>query len=235
MHAAVTSTSRCWLPAPSAANPRPFTSAGPLRPCLAQHRAASLYVTASSSNGTGPSLNGATAVDPNKQRPSRHDFAPSSMPKSGTLPTVGDAAEDGGWLETAAARLAAANGGNLYATSPPPADRRQHGQSAAVGAADGVAQPADQKSSNVAAGPRGDAAGAAAARGSAQPDAGAGRGGSRSPAGVTAAEAPSADGGTDGAQPLVSVGQVQPWGRTIAQALAAGEQTRRRHDEASAR
>jgi hypothetical protein len=34
--------------------------------------------------------------------------------------------------------------------------------------------------------------------------------------------------------PPVSIGQVQPWGRTIAQALAAGEQTRRRHDEASA-
>ena len=227
----MTSTSRCWLPAPTSANPRPATFAAPYFPSRPQLRATSPRISASSSNGAGPSLNGSTAVDAGKQRLTSPRDMPIARPGYDAPPSAAEGAEDGGWLETAAARLAEANGGNLYATSPPVADQQQPGSSAAASAVEAAIHAASLNSNSVTGDPRDGGAEGAATRRGAQMDAGAG-GALSSPGNPQAAETVAAVGSVDAAP--VSMGEVQPWGRTVAQALAAGEQTRRRHDEASA-
>ena len=224
----MTGAAPCWLPAPVAGCPRPCPRcAGRLG--AARLRLPSWHPPASSSNGAGPVHNGGGAATERRPSPPAHTW---SAPAGVAGPPPRETAEEGGWLEQAAARIADANGGNLYATGPPPADHRK--------AASSKSTPADVT-------PSGDPPEESPGRSSdavpradmTQRDAAAatltGTGLQSGTAPASEAEAAKAGGQvTDAPQVATTTGEVQPWGRTVAQALAAGEQTRRRHDEASA-
>ena len=217
--------SPCWLPAPVAGCPRhcPTCTGLPRAPRL---RAAHLHPLASSSNGAGPVVNGGAATE---QRPSppTHTWKASG----GDEPSPRETPEEGGWLEQAAARIADANGGNLYATGPPAApgsSRRAASPEAASASAASSADPEKGRSADAV--PRADVS----QRDSA-PATPTGTGLQSNGAPASGAKAAKAGGQPVSDAPHATAGEVQPWGRTVAQALAAGEQTRRRHDEASAR
>ena len=324
----------CWLPAPVSGCPRHCPTCTGLPRAPRPFRAPHLRPPASSSNGAGPVLNGGSSAA-TEQRPSPPARSWPAPPPPGVAenpPPAGDTAEEGGWLEQAAARIADANGGNLYATGSPAADAHPHMASQEGPPAD-VTNPSSTDPAAADAAPRADdlsqrdaaaatLTGTGLQSGSAPAsEVEAARAGgqvtdapqvcfwvtdiwsristdlSRYPEGPSSlsldwfrgslntsrvssegtknlppcrsptvsrsvltcsgpsndrafAQSDSVPGGFVSYIPqdwhhvkqsrlsapsqVSTGGEVQPWGRTVAQALAAGEQTRRRHDEASA-
>ncbi len=219
----------CWLPAPVAGCPRPCPRCAGRLAGAARLRPPSWHPPASSSNGAGPVHNGGGAATERRPSPPARTWP---APPGGDILPQRETAEEGGWLEQAAARIADANGGNLYATEPPAADhKRTTTQPTAPASATPSADPPDN--------PPGRSKDAVPRAEVTQRDAAAatltGTGLQSGSAPASEAEAAKAGGQvTDAPQVSTTTGEVQPWGRTVAQALAAGEQTRRRHDEASA-
>ncbi len=224
----MTGAAPCWLPAPVVGCPRPCPR------CAGRSGAARLrlelwHPPASSSNGAGPVHHGGGAATERRPSPPTHTW---SAPPGGESPRPRETAEEGGWLEQAAARIADANGGNLYATGPPAADQQRKAppQTTPAGVTPSGDPPENVPGRSANAVPRAEVT---------QRDAAAatltGTGLQSGTVPVSEAEAAKAGGQvTDAPRVSTTTGEVQPWGRTVAQALAAGEQTRRRHDEASA-